>query len=77
MKWIAWMESGLSKQATETNLFASFFININYKKSEKEKKSLILESRQTSKERTTKLKTIRMLILTEIGRIENLGSCLL
>jgi hypothetical protein len=57
------MESGLSKQATETNLFpSSFFININYETSEKEK-SLILEFGQTSKkERTTKLKTIWMLI---------------
>jgi hypothetical protein len=69
-----------AEQTSNRNQFICFifFININYQTSEKEKKSLILESGQTSKKkRTTKLKTIWMLIMTEIGRIENFESCLL
>ena len=68
-----------AEQTSNQNQFICFiiFINANYQTSEKEK-SLILESGQSSeKERTTKLKTIWMLILTEIGRIENFRSCLL
>jgi len=68
-----------AEQTNNQNQFICFiiFINVNYQTSEKEK-SLILESGQTrKKEKTTKLKTTWMVILTEIGRIENFGSCLL